>query len=126
MKKLLTFTMLFIPSIGIASANENLNYCATTESWAAHKVITSAVRKNNQLDKYQAKSILINRHLLEKNKSPITYSEWGKLYSQTIEVTIPYIDKDKSPMIIIASSIISAEECSFSDPTYIDITPKSY
>ncbi|WP_426577544.1 hypothetical protein ACP179_05305 [Xenorhabdus stockiae] len=126
MKKFLTFTMLFIPAIGIASTNENLDYCATTESWAAYQVINAAVRKNNQLDKHQANSILINRHLLEKNKLPITYSAWGELYSQTIEVTIPYIDKNKSPMIIIASSIISEEECSFTDPTYVDITPKSY
>ncbi|PHM28022.1 exported hypothetical protein [Xenorhabdus budapestensis] len=51
--------------------------------------------------------LLIGRHPLVKNKLPITYSEWEPLYYQTIAVTNPFIDNDKSPMVIITSLIIS-------------------
>ncbi|MDE9429014.1 hypothetical protein [Xenorhabdus bovienii] len=57
---------------------------------------------------------------------PITFSEWGQLYSQTTEITIPFIDNQVPPIILITSSIISAVECSLTEPTYFDITPNSY
>ncbi|SFN45220.1 hypothetical protein [Xenorhabdus japonica] len=130
MKKLILLAMLFIPSIALSSTKdatkEALDYCATTESWAAQKVIDAAVERNKQLDRMKATSSLIERHKLVKGKKPITFEDWGQLYTQTIEVSIPYIDSHKKPVIFIASSIISAEECSLTEVAYFNITPEMY
>ncbi|MDC9613150.1 hypothetical protein PSI19_04470 [Xenorhabdus khoisanae] len=88
----------------------------------AQKVIQHAVEANKQLDPQNVVSTVIARHLLAKDKLPITLSDWGQLYNQTIEISIPFIDKQKSPVTFIATSIISTEECSLTDPSYIDIT----
>lgn len=120
--KILIIAILSIPKMGFSSVDENLNYCATTESWVAQKVIQHAVEANKQLDPQNVVSTVIARHLLAKDKLPITLSDWGQLYNQTIEISIPFIDKQKSPVTFIATSIISTEECSLTDPSYIDIT----
>ncbi|MBI6550509.1 hypothetical protein [Xenorhabdus lircayensis] len=124
--KIVIITILSIPKIGFSSVNENLNYCATTESWVAQKVIQHAVEKNKQLDSYNAVSTFIARHPLAKDKLPITLLDWGQLYTQTIEILIPFIDKPKPPVTFIATSIILAKECSLTEPSYINITPESW
>ncbi|WP_237387160.1 hypothetical protein [Xenorhabdus sp. Sc-CR9] len=118
--------VLSIFDVRFSSIDESLNYCATIESSAAQKVIQHAVEENKQLDPYKAVSTFITRYPLAKNKLPITFLDWGQLYTQTIEISIPFIDKQKPPMIFIAASIISAEECSLTEPSYIDITPESW
>ncbi|MDX8000148.1 hypothetical protein FE394_13270 [Xenorhabdus sp. Reich] len=119
-------TMLLIPEIGFSSVNESLNYCAKNESWVAQKIIQHAAAENKYLDPYNATSILITRYPLAKDKLPITLSDWGHLYTQTIEISIPFFDKQKSPVIFIATSIISTEECSLTEPSYINITPERW
>ncbi|MDE1480291.1 hypothetical protein KKJ17_18985 [Xenorhabdus bovienii] len=128
MKNLILFAMIFIPSIALSSTStkDALDYCATSQSWAAQKVIYAIAEKNKQLDKIRATSSLIERTKLVKGKKPVIFEEWGQLYTQTIEISIPYIDNQKKPVILIASSIISAEECSLTEPAYFDITPGSY
>jgi hypothetical protein len=130
MKKSILIAMLFIPGVALSSTKdattEALDYCATVESWAAQKVIDAEFNKNKQLDRIKATSSLIERVKLVKGNSPIKFEDWGQLYTQTIEVTIPYIDKRKKPAVFIASSIISAEECSLTEVAYFDITPEIY
>ncbi|MDC9595677.1 hypothetical protein [Xenorhabdus anantnagensis] len=125
MKKFIVFAMLFVPSIALSSTNDDLDYCATIQSWPAQKVISIIVEKNKQLDQLRATSFLIERSKLVKGKKPIVFEEWGQLYTQTIEITIPYIDNHKKPVTFIASSIISAEECSLTEPAYFDITSEN-
>ncbi|MBC8949854.1 hypothetical protein [Xenorhabdus sp. TS4] len=128
MKKIILFAMLFIPTIAFSSIKDDtekaLDYCATTESWAAQIVITNSYRKNNQFDRMKATSSLLERTRLAKEGKPIVLKESGQLYTQTLEITIPYINKNKKPAVFIASSIISAEECSLSEVAYFDITPE--
>ncbi|CDG89417.1 hypothetical protein [Xenorhabdus bovienii] len=124
--KVIVFAMLFIPRMGFSLVDEDLDYCAKKESWVAYKVIEKAVEKNNRLDKHRAVSTLLARHKLKKEKLPITFSEWGQLYSQTTEIVIPFIDNQAPPIALITSSIISAAECSLTEPIYFDITPNSY
>ncbi|OTA17640.1 exported hypothetical protein [Xenorhabdus vietnamensis] len=126
LSKISIIAILSIPKIGFSTVDKNLNDCATTESWVAQKVIQHAVEKNKQLDPYNATSTFITRYPLTKDKLPITLSGWGQLYTQTVEISIPFIDKQKSPMIFIATSVISEEECSLTEPSYIDITPENW
>ncbi|MDC9594816.1 hypothetical protein [Xenorhabdus sp. IM139775] len=125
MKKLIALAILFVPGISLSSTNDDLDYCATIQSWVAQKVINTAVEKNKHLDQFRATSSLIERSKLIKGKKPIVFNEWGQLYTQTIEISIPYIDNHKKSVTLIASSIISAEECSLAEPTYFDITPEN-
>ncbi|MDC9582878.1 hypothetical protein PSI15_15105 [Xenorhabdus sp. PR6a] len=125
MKKLIALAILFVPGISLSSTNDDLDYCATSQSWIAQYVINTVVEKNKQLDRMKATSSLIERRKLIKGKKPIVFNEWGQLYTQTTEISIPYIDNHKKPVILIASSIISAEECSLTEPTYFDITPEN-
>ncbi|PHM44864.1 exported hypothetical protein [Xenorhabdus mauleonii] len=118
--------MLCVPSIALSSTKEDLDYCATVKSWAAQKVIDAAFEKDKQLDREKATSSLIERTKLVEGNKPITFKDWGQLYAQTIKVSIPYIDKQKKSAIFIASSIISAEECSLTTPSYFDMTPEHY
>ncbi|AOM39535.1 hypothetical protein [Xenorhabdus hominickii] len=122
MKKIVVFVILIFSNITFASENEDLDYCATIESWAASKVISSVITKNQELDQYQATSSFISRHKLVKEGKPITLTEWGQLYIQTIEISIPYINNQKKSVTLIASSIISTQECSLTEPAYFDIT----
>ncbi|MDX7999370.1 hypothetical protein FE394_09175 [Xenorhabdus sp. Reich] len=126
MKKFILLAMLCVPGIALSSTKdetkEALDYCATAESWATQKVIDAAFDKNKQLDRMKATSSLIERTKLVKGNKPITFQDWGQLYTQTLEITIPYIDKHKKPAVFIAASIISAEECSLSEVAYFDIT----
>ncbi|MDE9448097.1 hypothetical protein KKJ04_21925, partial [Xenorhabdus bovienii] len=96
---------------------------STVESWPAQKVILAEYQKNEQLDRMKASSFLIERTKLAKGNKPIKFEDWGQLYTQTIEVTIPYIDNQRKPKVFIASSIISAEECSLTQSAYFEITP---
>ncbi|OTA14148.1 exported hypothetical protein [Xenorhabdus vietnamensis] len=120
--------MLFIPGIALSSSLTNdetknaLDYCATPESWASQYVINSSFRKDKSFDRMKATSSLIERTKLVKGDKPIFLKESGQLYTQTLEITIPYIDKNKKPAVFIASSIISVEECSLSEVAYFDIT----
>ncbi|MBC8955030.1 hypothetical protein [Xenorhabdus sp. PB62.4] len=126
MKKNILFAMLFIPTIAFSSTKDDLDYCATVESWAAQQVIESAFEKNKQLDKLKATSFLIERTKLIDGKKEIKFEDWGQLYTQTIKVIIPYVNNQKKEVTFIASSIISAEECSLGMPSYFDITPDNY
>ncbi|CDG17215.1 hypothetical protein [Xenorhabdus doucetiae] len=129
MKKNILFGMLFIPYIAFSSTKDetkkDLDYCATVQSWAAQIVINDAYRKNNQLDRMSATSSLLERTKLVKEGRPIVLKESGQLYTQTLEVTIPYVDKNKKPVVFIASSIISAEECSLTEVAYYNITSEN-
>ncbi|MDE9558073.1 hypothetical protein KKJ06_22560, partial [Xenorhabdus bovienii] len=62
---------------------------------------------------------------LVKEGKPIVLKESGQLYTQTLEVTIPYVDKTKKPVVFIVSSIISAEECSLTEVAYYNITSEN-
>ncbi|CDL79083.1 hypothetical protein XCR1_1040008 [Xenorhabdus cabanillasii JM26] len=63
-------------------------------------------------------TILTDRHPLAKNKLPTIYSEWGPLYSQTIAIPPLSIITNRQ-WLLLASSIISEKEDSFTNPTYI-------
>lgn len=127
MKKLILLAILCVPSIALSaskdSTREALDYCATVESWPAQKVILTEYRKNKQLDRMKATSLLIERTKLVKGNKPIQFEDWGQLYTQTIEVSIPYINNQKKSAVFIASSIISAEECSLTESAYFKISP---
>ncbi|MBD2806588.1 hypothetical protein ID855_18215 [Xenorhabdus sp. ZM] len=129
MTKNILFGMLFIPYIAFSStedeAKKDLDYCATVQSWAAQIVINDSYRKNNQLDRMRVTSSLLERTKLVKEGRPIVLKESGQLYTQTLEVTIPYVDKNKKPVVFIASSIISAEECSLTEVAYYNITSEN-
>ncbi|WON78295.1 hypothetical protein [Serratia sp. UGAL515B_01] len=120
MKKLLILILLVIPGISTATSKA-LDYCATVESWAAQKVIQQLVQKNKDLDPQRATALLLERTALKEQSKPVTLSEWGPLYTQTIKIQIPFTGNKKPPMTIIASSIISAEECSLTEPSYLDM-----
>ncbi|MBD2785734.1 hypothetical protein ID858_06230 [Xenorhabdus sp. DI] len=125
MKNFILFAMLLVPSIALSSTEDALDYCATSQSWTAQYVINRSFERNKQLDRMKATSSLIERSKLVKGKKPIVLKELGQLYTQTTEISIPYIDNHKKSVILIASSIISAEECSLTEPTYFDITPEN-
>ncbi|CBJ81116.1 hypothetical protein XBJ2_1050002 [Xenorhabdus bovienii str. Jollieti] len=40
---------------------------------------------------------------------PITFSEWGQLYSQTTEIVIPFIDNQAPPMTLICMPVLTFE-----------------
>ncbi|AHG22835.1 hypothetical protein Z042_14850 [Chania multitudinisentens RB-25] len=120
MKKLLILTLLAIPGIS-AATSKALDYCATVESWAAQKVIQQLVQTHKDLDPKNATASLLVRTAIKEQEKPVTLGEWGPLYTQTIKIQLPFIDNKKLPMTVIASSIISAEECSLSEPSYIDM-----
>lgn len=130
MKKIILLAIMFAPgcvlSVPQDTLEKNLNYCSSMESWAAQKVISRELSKDKQLDGEKATSLLINRTRLEKGNIPVKLGDWGQLYTQTIAITIPYIHKQKKPLTFIASSIISAAECSLTDPAYIDSTSEHY
>ncbi|MDC9616196.1 hypothetical protein PSI19_20535 [Xenorhabdus khoisanae] len=128
MKKKILISMLFISSVVFSSMKDDLDYCATVESWAAQQVIESAFEENTQLDKLKATSFLIERTKLMDGKKEIKFEYWGQLYTQTIKVVIPYVNNKNKEVTFIASSIISAEECSLGMgmPSYFDITPENY
>lgn len=126
MKKNIPILMLFISSVSFSSTKDDLDYCATVESWAAQQVIESAFEKNKQLDKLKANSFLIERTKLIDGEKEIKFEDWGQLYTQTIKIIIPYANNQKKEVIFVASSIISAEECSLGMPSYFDITPDNY
>lgn len=130
MKKIMLLTILFFPLVALTapqdSLENNLNYCASVGSWAAQKVISQELSKNKNLDSKKATALLIHRTRLKNENNPVTLGDWGQLYTQTITITIPYIHKKKKPLTLIASSIISAAECSLTDPAYIDSTPEHY
>lgn len=121
MKTLLMITLLTIPCISTATLKA-LDYCATVESWAAQKTINQLIQQNKELDPQHATSFLLVRTALKDHIKPITLGEWGPLYVQTIKISIPFINNKKPPVTILASSIISAKECSLTEPTYIDMT----
>ncbi|MDC9589784.1 hypothetical protein PSI23_10865 [Xenorhabdus sp. XENO-10] len=130
MKKFILLVLLCVPGLAVSATKETsqkaLDYCATVESWAAQKVIDAEWKKNKQLDRAKASSSLLNRTKLVRGKNAIQLGEWGQLYTQTIEVSIPYIGNQKKSTQFLVSSIISAEECSLTEPAYIDITPGRY
>ncbi|MBD2780390.1 hypothetical protein [Xenorhabdus szentirmaii] len=124
-------SMLLVSQLGFSSVEsieEALDYCATEKSWVAQKVLLHTIedQENKQLDPDNITSTLLARYPLQKNELPITFFEWGQLYNQTTEISIPFIDKQKSPLIFIATSIISAEECSLAEPSYFEITPEKW
>ena len=121
MKKVFIISVLAMPCVSLASTKA-LDYCATVESWAAQKTIGSLVQKNKMLDPQRATSALLVRTELKDKSAPVTLGDWGQLYTQTIKVTLPYIDNKMPPKTIIATSIISAEECSLSEPAFVDMT----
>ncbi|WP_411753161.1 hypothetical protein [Serratia sp. (in: enterobacteria)] len=121
MKNILIITLLAMPSIGYASSRA-LDYCAAVESWAAQKTIDSFVNKNQELDPQRATSSLLVRTALKDKRVPVMLGDWGQLYTQTIKITIPFVGNKKPPMTVIASAIISAEECSLSEPSFIEIS----
>ncbi|PVZ83055.1 hypothetical protein C9426_27815 [Serratia sp. S1B] len=126
MKPLSNITLLALLFISLPSSaytlNEKLDYCAKIESWAPWKVISALSSKDKGLDIGNATSVLINRVALKENNKNITLGAWGDLYVQTIKITIPYVNNKMQPKIIITSSIISPEECSLSEPSYLDVT----
>ncbi|PHM35959.1 hypothetical protein [Xenorhabdus innexi] len=130
MKKFILLTLLCFPGIALSAtktpSQKALDYCATVDSWAAQKVIDAELRKGKELDREKATASLINRTKLVSGKNAIQLGEWGQLYTQTIEVSVPYIDNQKKPMRLIVSSIISAEECSLTEPAYVDMTLGDY
>ncbi len=58
---------------------------------------------------------------MEKS-TPVSMGEWGQLYTQTIKILLPFKDVNKGSKTIIATSIISSEECSISEPSYLDMS----
>ncbi|MBD1227959.1 hypothetical protein [Xenorhabdus griffiniae] len=126
MKKNIFISILFTSNVAFSSTKADLDYCATVESWATQQVIESAFEKNKQLDKLKATSFLIERTKLMDGRKEIKFEDWGQLYTQTIKVIIPYVNNQKKKVTFIASSIISAEECSLGMPSYFDITPDNY
>lgn len=122
MKKLLIITLWAIPFISSASS-KSLDYCATVGSWAAQQTIDKFYQKNRNLDPQRATSTLLVRTALKEQSTPVTLGEWGALYTQTIKISLPYVDDKAPPITIIASSIISAEECSMSEPAFVEMAP---
>lgn len=120
MKKLVILTLLTIPGVSTATSKA-LDYCATVGSWTAQKVIQQFVQKNKNLDPQHATSSLLERTALTEQTHPVTLGEWGSLYTQTIKIQIPFTNNKEHPITVIASSIISAEECSLTEPSYIDM-----
>jgi hypothetical protein len=121
MKNILIITLLVIPCISSASS-QALDYCAKVESWAAQKTIDSLVKKDQELDSQRATSSLLVRTALKDKTVPVKLGDWGQLYTQTIKITIPFVGNKKPPMTVIASTIISAEECSLSEPSFIEMS----
>lgn len=121
MKNRLIILIFAIPCVSFASSKA-LDYCASVESWAAQKTIDHFVQKNRALDPQRATASLLVRTALQDRVTPVILGDWGQLYAQTIKVTLPYVDNKTPPVTIIASSIISAEECSLSEPAFVDMT----
>ncbi|WP_127958067.1 hypothetical protein [Serratia microhaemolytica] len=98
---------------------QKLDYCATAGSWAAQTIANEEKIQNPRLDRDKVTSVLISRTKMKDiNDKKIQVPNLGDLYLQTIMVSIPYINDEKKPAVFIASSIISAEECSISNPSY--------
>jgi hypothetical protein len=123
MKNILIISLLIMPCMSSASSAA-LDYCATVESWAAQKTIDSFVKKDQdqELDPQRAISSLLVRTALKDKMVPVKLGDWGQLYTQTIKVTIPFVGNKKPPIAVIASSIISAEECSLSEPSFVEMS----
>jgi hypothetical protein len=121
MKSTLISLMVLIPVIASAS-DKVLDYCATVDSWAAQKVITAVTLQDRTLDPNQASSSLLMRAAVMEKSTPLSMGEWGQLYTQTIKILLPFKDVNKGSKTIIATSIISSEECSISEPSYLDMS----
>ncbi len=100
---------------------EALDYCATVESWAAQTTLQQVTANHKELNTHQATAVLLHRSALKDGDAPVLLGEWGQLYTQTIKITIPFWSDKKSPLVVLATSIISAEECSLSQPSYVEI-----
>lgn len=125
MNQLFITLLLAMPALYISPASATspnpLDYCATVESWTAQKIIDKFAQKNKNLDPLRATSYLMVRTALTDHDTPVTLGEWGQLYTQTIKISLPFIDHKTPSMTIIASSIISAEECSLSEPSFVNM-----
>lgn len=98
-----------------------LDYCATLGSWAAQTTLQQFTANREELNTHQATAVLLQRSALKDADAPVRLGEWGQLYTQTLKITIPFRNDKKSPLVVLATSIISAKECSLSQPLYVEM-----
>lgn len=124
MKNIFFFLLTIVFANKVFAANKSdLDYCSGVDAWAATKVISEEVRKNALLDGTQAMTQLLSTRPVTGNNMPINAGTWGPVYLQVIKVSIPYKTTSKNRKVeLLVSSFISAQECSMSEPSYINLT----
>lgn len=120
---LLLISLLMSISNSFADNQAALDYCAKVDSWPASRAISEEIKANPQLDESHATTQLLSRKPVIENGKHVNAGAWGPVYIQIIKISIPYKKpKSKYNIELLASSFISAEECSLSEPSHINIT----